>query len=298
MTLKETFDSLTAGHIRQWIDSRQEEHLQLEFKTVRAQAFSNREDRTVLGRCISGFANSSGGIIVWGVDARPGEDGTDVAQSAAEITGLRFFHSRLIEFSSQATSPIVDGVEHKLLETSNDTGFVATLVPEGAGGPYMAKLGDDRYYKRSGAQFRRLEHFDLEDMFGRRQRPKLSLTVLSRFAVDNPDHEELVLSFLNEGRSVARHFGWFAHLDGVNIVGAQGNVHNVTQLNDGRPTFSFSNDVGVIHPNGVSHQCGQIRFQRLGQDQQVRLSIRYYCEHMMPQNFEEIIPVPVREQRQ
>ena len=30
----------------------------------------------------------------------------------------------------------------------------------------MAKLGEDRYYKRSGDSFRKMEHFDLEDMFG------------------------------------------------------------------------------------------------------------------------------------
>lgn len=29
----------------------------------------------------------------------------------------------------------------------------------------MAKLEEDRYYKRSGDSFYRMEHFDLEDMF-------------------------------------------------------------------------------------------------------------------------------------
>ena len=45
----------------------------------------------------------------------------------------------------------------------------------------MAKAGEDRYYKRSGASFYRMEHFDLEDMFGRRLKPKLNTVVRGSF---------------------------------------------------------------------------------------------------------------------
>ena len=31
----------------------------------------------------------------------------------------------------------------------------------------MAKLGENRYYQRSGDQFRMMEHFQVADMFGR-----------------------------------------------------------------------------------------------------------------------------------
>ena len=40
----------------------------------------------------------------------------------------------------------------------------------------MAKLGENRYYKRSGDSFYQMEHFDLEDMFGRRRKPKLKMS--------------------------------------------------------------------------------------------------------------------------
>jgi hypothetical protein len=103
--------------------------------------------------------------------AKKNQDGVDCAQAPAEISSLKLFLSRLNELTGEALSPVVDGVQHKLLETSAETGFAATFVPESLSGPHMAKLGDDRYYKRSGASFYRMEHFDLEDMFGRRQKP-------------------------------------------------------------------------------------------------------------------------------
>src|SRR5262249_33289270 len=131
-----------------------------------------REDRKIFAQCISGFANSSGGIIVWGVDARQ-QDGVDYARERKEIEQLERFVSKLNEFTGQAVSPVADGIRHKAIETEGGRGFAATIVPESDSGPHMAKLGEDRYYKRSGTSFLRMEHFDLEDMFGRRPRPKL-----------------------------------------------------------------------------------------------------------------------------
>jgi hypothetical protein len=39
----------------------------------------------------------------------------------------------------------------------------------------MAKLGEDRYYKRSGDRFYKIEHFDVADMFDRHRAPVLQV---------------------------------------------------------------------------------------------------------------------------
>ena len=65
----------------------------------------------------------------------------------------------------------------------------------------MAKCREDRYYKRSGDSFYRMEHYDLEDMFGRRRKPKLELTTCSeRQAAD----ASIVVGIHNVGRGTAR----------------------------------------------------------------------------------------------
>ena len=74
MSLEETFAQITLEGINEFIGRQQVEHLQLEFKTINDANFS-RTDRRNLAIMISGFANSSGGIIVWGIDARPNQDG-------------------------------------------------------------------------------------------------------------------------------------------------------------------------------------------------------------------------------
>ena len=77
MTLAETFDQLDWATIASYVELKQEEHLHLDFKTLRNAELTSGDDRRNIARSISGFANSSGGIIIWGIDARKNSDGID-----------------------------------------------------------------------------------------------------------------------------------------------------------------------------------------------------------------------------
>ena len=77
MSLEDEFESLDVDAINAFIRERQEEHLYLDFKLAN-QADLNRDDRKNLAKALSGFANSSGGIIIWGVEANDkNADGID-----------------------------------------------------------------------------------------------------------------------------------------------------------------------------------------------------------------------------
>jgi hypothetical protein len=85
------------------------------------------------------------------------------------------------------------------LPAGDDRGFAATFVPASDGGPHMAKLGVDRYIKRSGSQFL--------DMFGRRRRPQLALSyrVATRMSTGAGDISYVViLGIENSGRGSAK----------------------------------------------------------------------------------------------
>ena len=204
------FDSLDCEAVRNFISEGATENLHLDFKTVRDDQLSSRDDRKNLAKAISGFANSEGGIIVWGVDARPNSDGIDCAVGEKPIANLKRFVSKLSEYSSQASSPLVDGVTHNGILSGGGSGFAATYVPQSDAAPHMAKLGEDRYYKRNAGSFYRLEHFDLEDMFGRRPHPKLQLSIKILLGSDPPVHDmrqywdaRLLLQIQNIGHGAA-----------------------------------------------------------------------------------------------
>ena len=148
-SLLETFDQLDMAQIDEFIRVQQEEHLQLDFKIVNSAELTNRDDKRNLAKALSGFANSSGGIIVWGVDARKNQDGIDCATPPLlPIAPIRRFLTRLNELTGEAVFPRVDGIRHKLIEQAPNSGFAVSLVPESDAGPHMARLGENRYYKR------------------------------------------------------------------------------------------------------------------------------------------------------
>jgi hypothetical protein len=197
--------------IKQFVDERWVEDLHLDFKAP--ESMKNRDARRDFAKALSGFANSDGGVIVWGVDARKtSEEEADAACGLKLIEGIKAFVSDLQTLTGQAANPSVDGVLHEALEIpdARGRGYAKTLVPASESTPHMAKLAEDRYYKRNGSSFKRMEHFDLEDMFGRRPKPKLDLyTDLRRggrsgAGAGRQSECIVVVGILNTGRRCAR----------------------------------------------------------------------------------------------
>ena len=289
MTLADQFDGVTLDDIAQMIAQGQEEHLQLDFKTVRA-AHIDRDDRKRLAKYLSGFANSSGGLVIWGVVARKNDHGVDCATASEEISPLGLFLTQLNNFTGQAVSPMVDGVRHRIIETAADRGYAITLVPESISGPHMAKLGEDRYWKRSGDSFYKMEHFDLEDMFGRRQKPDLQIIPALMEGLGD-ERERVTFRLLNTGRAMAKHVGFVAKFENATIANVLG-VQDDTGLNNNRPTASYADDHSVVHPVAIARNVGWVAYKRLEKEKPVIIHVTWYCENMMSREATFQLPPP------
>jgi Putative DNA-binding domain len=259
MTLQEQFDTLNLQDLDDFITNKQEEHLQLDFKTVKHASLNSTDDKKNFAEALSGFANSSGGLIVWGIDARKNADGIDCANSKKEIENLPLFLGRLNALTGEAVNPLISGVRHRKIPTNGDNGFAITIVPESETTPHMAKCGQNRYFKRSGDSFYQMEHFDLEDMFGRRKKPKLQVIAA---VTPNPMTSNqgrifrILVSLLNDGRGIAKAPYLeltFSSNWRVSPYGVDGNMNfNLPRIFSGnipgRAQFGSTSNF-VIHPN-------------------------------------------------
>jgi hypothetical protein len=261
MNLIKAFKSLNLDGLQEYVDTQQEENLFLDFKRVNRPDLTNSDDKKNLAKALSGFSNSSGGIIVWGVDARKNAQGIDCACELKAIQSVKRILSRLNELTGMAVSPMVDGVQHRVIKTNKDDGFAITYIPKSDSGPHMAKMGDDRYYKRSGDSFYRLEHFDLEDMFGRRPRPMLELSTRIK---GSGSKVEIIIGIKNVGRGSAKapYIGFSVSPPfRLDRYGLDGN------MNDGMKKLPYLGSVlphrygessnVVIHP-GIIHEVASI----------------------------------------
>jgi len=191
------------------------ETLHVDFKQPEgADGQLRRRDRQQLSRALSGFANSDGGVIVWGVEARRDDEGFDRVVRVHPILNLPRFVSDLSSAEPHLVSPLVPGVRHLPVDHQDEegTGIALTIVPASDWTPHMA-VGKDlhRYYRRSGSSFLPLQHHEVADLFGRRPHPDLRLeSIWSVRRASMTDGRatsvalELHLRIVNRGRGSAR----------------------------------------------------------------------------------------------
>jgi hypothetical protein len=115
MELLATFEALSLAVLEDYVSRQQEENLQLDFNTLVEPNMERGDDKWHLAQMLPAFANSSGGPIVWGVDARPNNNGVDCAVALREIPRVALLLTRLNELDGVAVNPIVGGV--RLLQT-------------------------------------------------------------------------------------------------------------------------------------------------------------------------------------
>lgn len=255
------------------LDERWAENPILDFKCAsKNTAPMTDDDIKNYAVALSGFANSEGGIIIWGVDCRKnGADEADTVHALRPISGLKRFESDLQQFAACIVSPGIVGVDHHLVEEApgSDRGFAVTFVPKGEGEPQMARAkGQHRYYYRAGHSFLIMEPWMLADRYGRRPQPRLELTWRIELGsiVSGPEptrwHLKLVIGIQNAGRGIARFpgLGLQEHdlfkidssgLDGMRRFGLPERPQSPHRRDRERYRFFCGGDNDVIHPGTV-----------------------------------------------
>lgn len=255
--LHDRFEALSREELDRYCVDLQEENLHLDFKTIANSALKSADDKRSLAKALSGFANAEGGMVVWGVDARKNDDGVDCAQRLVAIENVNALLPRLNSLTSDLVSPVVEGVLHRIVfKDSDGSGCAASLIPSSDEGPHMAKGALDRYYRRSGDSFVKMEHFEISDMFGRRPKPDLRVTyTIPRASPGSGSYSlRIVIAIENTGRGTARAPYLAVRVDppfSVNRWGVDGNgKEGLPRLVTRDPAVARYGGTGddVVHP--------------------------------------------------
>ncbi|MEK6325472.1 MAG: ATP-binding protein [Acidobacteriota bacterium] len=171
--LFEPIEARGEGAIDELIASRKSEELFLDFKRSSDSGAALRlsdNDRNNLAKSISGFGNSEGGVVVWGVDCSSDYDGADVAKMKVSIQDPARFVSWLEGAVSGSTVPPHQGVRSIPVVSSVGSRFAVTLVPKSNHAPHQV-VGRFQYFIRAGSAFVPTPHAVLAGMFGRVPQP-------------------------------------------------------------------------------------------------------------------------------
>jgi hypothetical protein len=153
----------------------------LDFKGAPA---SDKDERKIWSKGLSGFANITDGVIVWGIDARKTQPrNIDAACGLRLIADPQAFESRLRDWIRDATNAPVTGVEYKSFPGPNGEGFVVCLIPESSYKPHRAEWADKQYYYRAGDDFLPAEPGLLRTLFFPQRSGHVDITSTLNYAI-------------------------------------------------------------------------------------------------------------------
>lgn len=182
----ELFERLREGGcpaLDELIADREPESLFLDFKCSPQNGAARnlaQDDNKNLSKAISGFANSSGGVIIWGVDCRRDRTtGNEVVQKCPLIDAGGF-NTKIQAAVSRTTVPPHPGIQALFFDETGQSpsGYVVVYVPQSLIGP-IRSLVTDHYHIRTGSDFGFVPHDVLAGMFGRLPQPNVDLNLIS-----------------------------------------------------------------------------------------------------------------------
>lgn len=183
--------------IDEFIINQQTEELFLDFKQAVSSGKNfttlHRDDRKNLAKAISGFGNSEGGVILWGVECSRDQEVGDVARSKIKVKNVHRFLSWVENAISGCTIPSHNKVRNHIVSVDkNGDGYLATYIPRCEIAPLMTTTNASIYI-RSGSNNVPAPYSVIAGMFGRRPQPNVDLMVGNRdlSALENMDDDML-----------------------------------------------------------------------------------------------------------
>lgn len=133
-----------------------------------------KSDRKNLSKAISGFSNTEGGLLIWGVNARPQKSSQGEFAQKEPIKNAPAFRSLIEGAISGESIPAIQSSQVLLiLEGSGPAGYVIVLIPRSSIGP-IRSVREEQYYFRSGSSFGVIPHGVLAGMFGQAPQPEIT----------------------------------------------------------------------------------------------------------------------------
>ncbi|HLO18801.1 MAG TPA: ATP-binding protein [Anaerolineales bacterium] len=176
-------------------------HVDFKEKNDRRDAKLSDDDKKNLAKAVSGFANSGGGVLIWGIE--------NESIAPKPITDIQKFVASLLKLAPQTTDPVVPSIDGDWIPSNTrnpNEGFGLIYVPESSLPPHRVLLKyegiKDHYFVRSGESFVIASHIHLEDMFGRRPHPELKFA--ARLERGGGSAAAVIVGLKNSGRGIAK----------------------------------------------------------------------------------------------
>ena len=171
-----SIDDLTA-----LINNEAEESVHLDFKAAGSLSKDDKK-KAEIAKDVSAFANSDGGIVVYGIEERDHK-----AYALSYIDGNTYTKEWLEQVIQDNIQRRIEGLEIFPIRDNGDItkSIYVVKIPRSSNTPHMS--ADKCYYKRNNFRSVKMEEYEVRDLFYRESTPNLKIAGYILYEQDSND---------------------------------------------------------------------------------------------------------------
>lgn len=229
--------------IKSLIENEPEEPFFLDYKQTQKSDYSKENvikgsDLKNITKAISGFGNSEGGMLIFGI-----AENEHNQKILKPFKGYEKFSELVHEVVSRTTNPTHNGIYTKKIKSDDGLGYVIINIPQSGNRPLQAildqKTASYRYLYRSGDSFVDMPHDVIIGLLGK-EKP-IELTYVFTYDQNQSTQNKVVVDIMiiNKSASIAKNI-WFTF--------NRGNFGNIELSTERLTGYSFrGNTFGGYH---------------------------------------------------
>jgi len=231
--------------LNQYIKESIPESLNLDYKDARALKNKNEMNSIEITKDVSAMANSDGGILIYGI----GEDNKVKPSVPSQITPVD-----ANEVSKEQLEQVINTIRPRINE------FIIHPVQLSTGQNHYAyvveitksttahQARDKKYYKRFNFESTAMEDYEIRDVMGRSQHPKIELKFkLTPYTRDPYNHQMSITTFygldvtiVNNGHVYAQYMNTYIHMPSNSLL--EGVYAHPKRIRDGIEYMQFATE--------------------------------------------------------
>jgi len=189
------------------IDNGEAEGLHLECKAPGAPKLTQAL-KAQLAKAVSGFSNTDGGVIIWGISTTPhAHSGHDILTQLEPIGRCQYFSQRVEKAIPSLATPAVAGTKVKSIkEQPKDTkGIVLAYIPRFDGDPVQSNE-DHLFYFRCGDAFQIAPYSMIKRLFAASESPDIyPLIPDALVALQEDEFWDIPVAIENRSSAIGEH---------------------------------------------------------------------------------------------